>query len=92
MESAVRERVAKLKAIAATLEADRDVALSDLPGCLARLEEIWCLQGRQNDLRSEAHGVVNQNSHIDTTALTPFIETARNVLRHLEDLRRLAAW
>ena len=84
MESSVRQRVSKLKSVAATFETDRDVALSDLPSCIARVEEICCLQGRQNDLRSALDGVLDRTLQIDAIALVPFTETARNVVRFLD--------
>ena len=84
MESAVRQQVAKLEALAAMLVADRDVGLSDLPSCLARLDEICGLQSRQNELRCQLDGLIDQASPFDTTALAPFVETAHNVVRFLD--------
>ena len=60
METAVRQRVAKLQVLAAMLEANQDVALSDLPTCVAQLEEICGLQSKQNKLCSELNGVIDQ--------------------------------
>ena len=84
MESAVRQRVAKLESLAATLEVDQDVALSDLPRCLAQVEEIRRLQGRQSDLRCELDRIIDRRSPIDAAILEPFVATARNVTRFLD--------
>jgi very-short-patch-repair endonuclease len=84
MESAVRQRVAKLETVAAMIETNQDVAVPDLPDCVARLEELCGLQDRQNDLRSELDGVLDQTSQIDTVVLAPFIETAKHVVRFLD--------
>ena len=84
IESAVRQRVTKLKAVADTLVAGRDVALCDLPSCLAQAEELCFLRGMQIDLRSELEGIIDPGSTIDAIALAPLVETARYVTQFLD--------
>ena len=80
----MRQRVAKLESLAATLEVDQDVALSDLPRCVAQVEEVRRLQGRQSDLRCELDRIIDRRSPIDAAILEPFVATARNVTRFLD--------
>ena len=89
MESAVRQRVAKLESLAATLEVDQDVALSDLPRCLAQVEEDRGLQDRQSDLRCELDRIIDRRSPIDAAILAAVCRNCpqcRAVPRYLRGL------
>ena len=84
LELAVRQRMTQLDGVVSTLREDRDVALSDLPRCVARLEELYGLQQRQTALRSALDGVLDHTVQIDLTTLIPFIELAHHVVRFLD--------
>lgn len=84
IESVVRQRVATLDGLSAPLEATQDMAVADLPSYVARLDELCRLQNRQDALCSELDEVLNPNSQIDTTVLSPFVETANHIVRFLD--------